>query len=54
MISEQVAAPTVGNAWGQFSLSGRAPAGTWQVRVVAVSDNGAVIDVDTITLTASD
>jgi lysophospholipase L1-like esterase len=54
LISEQVAAPTVGNAWGQFSLSGRAPAGTWQVRVVAVSDNGAVIDVDTITLTASD
>ena len=54
LISEQVVTPLVGTAWTQAFVSGRVPAGSWHVRVVAVSDSGAVIDVDTLALAASD
>ncbi len=53
LISEQVASPLVSNAWGQYSVAGRAPAGSGHLRAVAVSDSGAVIDVDSLALGAS-
>jgi hypothetical protein len=42
-----VAVPLLSDAWGSTS------AGTWHRRVVAVSDSGAVIDVDSLALAAS-
>jgi len=50
LISEQVTSATVDNTWRAFAVSGQAPAGTWHLRVVAVSDSGAVIDVDSLGL----
>lgn len=52
-ISQQVTATPVDSTWRPFTVTGQAPPNTWHLRVVAVSDSGAVIDVDTLSLASN-
>jgi hypothetical protein len=52
VIAEAATPANLTREWQPVTVSARAPDQTWQVRVVCVSDTGATVDFDDVTLSA--